>query len=198
MELDECYVVAGQKGSRDKVRERDREPRRRRLKGKRGRGTASDEKNPVVGITERGGLTSLHVTADVRRDTIRPLIENTVKKGSVTHTDEYNIYDKMSEWGYVHKVVNHGQGEYARDDDRDGHHEVHCNTMEGIWSLLRSWLRPHRGVSQEKLPFYVGFFEWIHNLRARGKAAVGHTFALLLKPDIRSYEDCIVPVQLTT
>ena len=23
--------------------------------------------------------------------------------------------------------------------------EVHVNTMEGFWSLLRSWLRPHRG-----------------------------------------------------
>ena len=41
---------------------------------------------------------------------------------------------------------------------------VHCNTQEGVAgrpsrSLLRSWLRPHRGVSQEKLPFYVGFFD---------------------------------------
>ena len=31
--------------------------------------------------------------------------------------------------------------------------EVHVNTMEGVWSLLRSWLRPHRGISQEKLPY---------------------------------------------
>jgi transposase-like protein len=29
--------------------------------------------------------------------------------------------------------------------------------MEGFWSLLRSWLRPHRGISQEKLPVYLGF-----------------------------------------
>ena len=28
-----------------------------------------------------------------------------------------------------------------------------------VRSFMRSWLRPHRGVSQEKLPFYVGFFE---------------------------------------
>jgi transposase-like protein len=25
----------------------------------------------------------------------------------------------------------------------DGFHEVHVNTIEGFWSLLRSWLRPH-------------------------------------------------------
>gem|GEM_PF-4035025 len=69
---------------------------------------------------------------------------------------------------------------------------VHCNTQEGVWSLLRSWLRPHRGVSQEKLPFYVGFFEWIHNLRKRGKHALHETFCLLLKPDLRTYQDCII------
>ena len=26
----------------------------------------------------------------------------------------------------------------------------------GFWSLLRSWLRPHRGIAQEKLPLYWG------------------------------------------
>ncbi len=31
----------------------------------------------------------------------------------------------------------------GRDDDGDGFHEVHVNTIEGFWSLLRSWLRPH-------------------------------------------------------
>lgn len=40
--------------------------------------------------------------------------------------------------------VCHAKGEYARDEDGDGFHSVHVNTMEGFWSLLRSWLRPHR------------------------------------------------------
>src|SRR3954453_480443 len=39
---------------------------------------------------------------------------------------------------------------------------------EGFWSLLRSW--PHRGISQEKLPIYLGFFQFVHNVRRRGKA----------------------------
>ena len=74
------------------------------------------------------------------------------------------------EWGYEHKTVCHSRGEYARDEDGDGFHEVHVNTMEGFWSLLRSWLRPLRGVSQERLPLYVGFFQFVHNVRRRGKA----------------------------
>ena len=40
-------------------------------------------------------------------------------------------------------------------DDGDGFCEVHVNTMEGFWSLLRSWLRPHREISQAKLPLYL-------------------------------------------
>ena len=120
------------------------------------------------------------------------MIEACVEKGATFYTDEYSIYDKVEQWGYEHKVVNHGRGEYARDEDGDGFYEVHCNTQEGIWSLLRSWLRPHRGVSQEKLPFYVGFFEWIHNLRKRGKKAVYETFCLLLTPDLRTYSDCLI------
>ena len=68
------------------------------------------------------------------------------------------------------KSVNHSAGEYAHDEDGDGFHEVHVNTLEGFWSLLRSWLRPHRGISQEKLLCYLGFFEVIHNVRRRGKA----------------------------
>jgi hypothetical protein len=43
------------------------------------------------------------------------------------------------------------RGKDVRDEDGDGVCEIHVNTMEGTWSLLRSWLRPHRGISQEKL-----------------------------------------------
>lgn len=80
------------------------------------------------------------------------------------YTDEYNIYSRLEAWGYAHKTVNHGSGEYARDEDGDGFHEVHVNTMEDFWSLLRLWLRPHRG-SHKKIPCYLAFFEYLHNIR---------------------------------
>ena len=74
-----------------------------------------------------------------------------------------------------------GAGEYARDDDGDGFCEVHVNTMEGFWSLLRSRLRPHRGISQEKLPVYLGFFEFVRNVGKRGKALLHSLIELLVK-----------------
>ena len=105
---------------------------------------------------------------NVKWQTIQPLVKHTIQAGSAIYTDEYAIYDRLQAWGYQHDTVNHSHGEYARDLDNDGFHEVHVNTMEGFWSLLRSWLRPHRGISQEKLPWYLGFFEFVHNVRCRG------------------------------
>ena len=53
--------------------------------------------------------------------------------------------------------------------------------IEGVWSLLRSWLRPHRGISQENLPLYLGFFEFVHNARVRGKSLLKSLLAVLLQ-----------------
>ena len=83
------------------------------------------------------------------------------------------------------KSVCHGRGEYARDEDGDGFHEVHVNTMEGFWSLLRSWPRPHRGISQEKLPLYLAFFQFTHNARKRGKALLHALVEVILAPSPR-------------
>ena len=118
--------------------------------------------------------------SNVTQRVIKPIILGFVIPGTITYTDEYTIYARLNEWGYIHKSVNHGAKEYARDDDGDGFCEVHVNTMEGFWSLLRSWLKPHRGISQEKLPLYLGFFEFIHNARKRGKAVLGSLMNLLL------------------
>lgn len=124
-------------------------------------------------MIQRGGKVVIRMLSNVQQITIKPLIEKFIKKGTVTYTDEYNIYDRLPEWGYERKSVNHGSGEYARDEDGDGFCEVHVNTMEGFWSLLRSWLRPHRGISQDELPTYLGFFEFVHNERQRGKGLLG-------------------------
>lgn len=133
-------------------------------------------------MIERGGRVVLRVLENVRQKTIKPIITKLVEQGSQLYTDEYNIYNRLESWGYLHKRVNHSAKEYARDDDNDGFCEVHINTIEGFWSLLRSWLRPHRGISQEKLPLYLSFFEFVHNSRARGKALLPSLLEVLLAP----------------
>lgn len=140
------------------------------------------EKPPILGLIQRNGEVIINMLANVQQDSIKPIIQKVVTVGSKVFTDEYNIYNRLTEWGYAHQTVNHSQGEYARDEDGDGFHEVHTNTIEGFWSLLRSWLRPHRGISQEKLPIYLGFFEFVHNVRKRGKALLPALVEILVAP----------------
>jgi transposase len=115
----------------------------------------------------------LHRLRNVQQATIKPIITQAVAPGTLIHTDESDIYARLPAWGDGHKTVCHAHGEYARDEDGDGFCEVHVNTIEGFWSLLRSWLRPHRGISQDKLPLYLGFCQFVHNARRRGKALLG-------------------------
>lgn len=130
-------------------------------------------------MIQRGGSVIIKMLDNVQKATIEPIIRKFVKEGSTVYTDEYSIYNWLSS-NYTHKTVNHGAGEYARDEDGDGKHEVHVNTMEGFWSLLRPWLRPHRGISQERMPYYLAMFEFLHNIRKRGQVALTALMQLLV------------------
>jgi transposase len=118
--------------------------------------------------------------ANVQQATIKPVIIAAGAPGALVHTDGYSIYARLPAWGYGHKTVCHGAGKYTRDEDGDGFCEVHVDTNNGFWSLLRSWLRPHRGISQDKRPLYLGLFQFIHNARRRGKTLLGALIACLV------------------
>jgi transposase len=55
-------------------------------------------------------------------------------------------------------VVCHAAGEGARDDDGDGVREVHVNTMEGLWTGLRNFLRMLRGVNKSDIYKHVDIY----------------------------------------
>jgi transposase-like protein len=130
-------------------------------------------------MIQRNGSVVIMMLDNVQRKTIEPIIRSRVQENTTVYTDEYNIYNWLS-GTYVHKTVNHSKGEYARDENNDGKCEIHVNTMEGFWSLLRPWLRPHRGISQEKMPYYLAFFEFLHNIRKRGQLALNALISLLV------------------
>ena len=62
-----------------------------------------------------------------------------------------------------------------RDDDGDGIREVHTNTAEGMWTDVRNFLRPFKGVHKYYLSGYVAIAE----LR-RNQKAVSPSFITLL------------------
>jgi transposase len=144
------------------------DPPRRRANQATGHGTWDKDRPPVCGVTGReSGRLMLRVG---RRNWAVELVHLTVlprtEAGAMVYTDEWSGYKPLKAAGRGHAAVNHNAGEYARDDDGDGILEVHCNTLEGIWTGLRNFLRPFRGVNKKYLEQYIKMFEWSYNLKA--------------------------------
>jgi transposase-like protein len=91
------------------------------------------------------------------------------------YTDEWDGYNgvgprgtPLDEWlptMRAHSRVHHRRKEWARDDDGDGVREVHTNSMEGLWTTVRNFLRPFRGVHKCYLEGYIAICEWRCNLK---------------------------------
>jgi transposase len=131
-------------------------------------------------MIQRGGDVVSRMLETGQQVTIKPLIHATLAPGTGVYTEAYGLSNRWGPWGYEHENVGHGRGESARADAGDGFHDVHVNTRDGLWSLWRAWRRPHRGISQANFPLYVGFLEFVHTVRRRGKAVLGTLLDRLL------------------
>lgn len=161
VESDEAYITAGCKGNNN-TRPKDREPRCRGLK-RRGRGTYESDKVPILGLVEREGDIHFSVVKNVQTATVKPIMEQVIVPDTTIYTDDYSIYNFLDDSDeYTRKVVCHSKGEYALDLNGDGKNECHVNTQEGIWSILRPWIRPHRGINKRYLAFYVCLCEFVY------------------------------------
>jgi transposase-like protein len=127
-----------------------------KMRGKRGRG--STNKTPVFGMLQRGGNLIIMPVENAKRVTIEPLIYKHVKIGTKIMTDEWWAYTKLSR-SYKHEVVQHGVKEYVRGN-------VHVNSLEGAWSLLKRSIRGiyHR-PSKKHLAKYCAEFQFKYNTR---------------------------------
>jgi transposase len=162
-EGDEMFQNAGEKGTPHRD---PNDPPRRRANKRRGRGTMANDRPPVQGIVGRTTKQiRLIVCENTRQITIQPNVEDATETSTTFYTDESNAYLHIAATGRGHATVCHSRREWARDDDGDGIREVHCNTMEGIWTGLRNFLRLFRGVHKRNLALYVAMFEWAHNLK---------------------------------
>jgi transposase len=163
VEVDEVYQNAGEKG---RPHEEPADPPRRRANKVKGHGTWENDRVPILGIVGRAsGRIRLCLVQHSTRQELEPLVTTFTQDQAVVNTDEWGAYDHLGETGRTRQAVCHGQREWARDDDGDGIREVHINTMEGIWTGLRNFLRPFRGVNKTFLDGYLAVFEWAHNLK---------------------------------
>lgn len=161
VESDEMYQNSGEKGDLHATPE---DPPRRRANKRRGHGTWDNDRPPIVGTVGReSGKARMEVCHHSTSDELIPHVLSNTIVGSVVNTDEWKAYSSLPERDRGHTTVCHGKREWARDDDGDGVREVHCNTMEGVWTGLRNYLRRFRGVHKKYLGQYVAMFEWAHN-----------------------------------
>jgi len=164
-DADELYQNAGEKGRKhaDLC-----DPPRRRANQARGHGTWATDRPPIVGIVgRRSGYIRLRVCRHSDRATLEGLVVAHTRPDAIVNTDEWSAYGHLAAIGRIHQTVCHtpGRREWARDDDDDGIREVHNNTMEGIWTGCRNFLRLFRGVSKWFLAGYIAVFEGAHNLK---------------------------------
>lgn len=147
VELDEAYVGGKVSG------------------GKRGRGAPG--KTIVMGLAERGGKMKAAVIPNVKKDTLRGVVLDSVKPGSTVSTDELYSYNLLTGDGYQHGVVKHGRKEYAYFDYRTGANH-HVNTVEGFWRLFKASIRStHVHISPKYMQRYLAEFTFRANHRDR-------------------------------
>lgn len=142
VEADEAYQNAGKKGEahRDPA-----DPPRRRANKRRGHGTYANDRPPVCGVVGReSGRVKLSVVANSDRATLERVVRRATEPTTHVHTDEWRGYDGLPAMHRPRSTVCHAAGEWARDDDGDGAREVHCNTLEGLWTGLRNFRGVHK------------------------------------------------------
>lgn len=136
--------------------------------GKRGRGTS---KAKVFGMLERDGELRIMTVKKVDSWTLHPIIYNNIEIGSFIMSDEWGAYNGLED-DYGHAVINHGKRHYADGD-------VHVNSLEGAWGLLKRSLKSiyHR-PSKKYMDLYLAEFEFKYNSR---KNVIQVTFRNALK-----------------
>jgi transposase-like protein len=90
----------------------------RRSGGKRGRGAPG--KTIVMGMIEEGGNIVTQIIPDVKKPTLRAVVNANVEKGSVVSTDELMSYGLLTGDGYIHGAVKHAAKEWTHYDYKQG------------------------------------------------------------------------------
>jgi transposase-like protein len=158
IEADELYHTAGNKGQAKQGGKKHlgRRPRRRRKKREPGRGHYDKDRPAMIAWVSRHGAVVVQAVKDFTVKTVQQAANRAVQAGSRLYTDSASSYRALQ--GYRHEFVNHTQQEYARGD-------VHENRAECLFSLLKPYLRVFRGISKLNLPGYLGFFQFLRNVR---------------------------------
>jgi transposase-like protein len=118
-------------------------------------------KHAVLSLVERGGaVRSFHVEGTSAAHLVPILRANIAKEASVM-TDEAGQYAHLNKDFASHEYVNHGAGEYGRD-------EVHTNTLEGFYSIFKRGMKGvYQHCSEKHLHRYLAEFDFRYSNRIK-------------------------------
>jgi transposase-like protein len=118
-------------------------------------------KQSVFSLVERdGAVRSFHV-ANVRADTLRPILARHVASESHFITDEASAFNYPGYRFASHQTVNHSANEYVRGD-------VYTNTVEGYFSILKRGIYGvYQHVSEAHLQRYLVEFDFRYSNREK-------------------------------
>jgi transposase len=119
----------------------------------------------VMGAVERGGRIVARVKSELTMNAANALVREYVLPKSTVFTDEAVIYDAfehLDQKAYTHRRINHSQKVYVAGD-------VHTNTIEGFWSLVKRGLGGvYHSVSAKYLQGYLDEYAFRYNRRRSG------------------------------
>ncbi len=123
-------------------------------------GGLTSGKTGVIGAISRKGNVTCQVIDRLDERTLTNFVRKTVSNNvRILATDEGAGYQNLVDEGYRHRVVRHTANQYV-------HGDVHTNTLENFWSLLkRGILGTYHNVSRKYLPLYLNEFAFRYNNR---------------------------------
>ncbi len=141
VEMDETYVGGKRRGTN------------------KGRPGKDSHKTLVFGMIERKGRVVAKAVPNAGQAAIFPHVKKKVLPESMVYTDEYAVYTPLQHHGYKHKRVRHKEEVYVAGD-------VHTNTIEGFWSLLKRGIGGvYHSVSSKHLQSYLDEYTFRYNHR---------------------------------
>src|SRR5262249_17006414 len=149
-----CFRMPGKKGERHAD---PADPPRRRANKRKGHGTYAKDRPRGGGAGGgRRGRCRRGAGEHPEGGTWRGQGHAFPRPAPRCHKDEWLGYHGIRR---CHATVCHSQKEWARDDDRDGIREGHVNTIEGLWTAVRNFLRPFWGGHKKYLKYYLAICE---------------------------------------
>ena len=155
VEVDESFIGG-------KARNMHRDRRERVITG-----TGGKDKAIALGMVERGGNVRTFAVPTRRKHELHAKVRENVQAGSALYSDALKSYDGLDA-DYKRAVVDHAV-EYARGN-------VHTNTMENFWSLVKRQLH---GTYISVEPFHLFRYLDEQSFRYNGRRLTGRRSASL-------------------